>query len=267
MTGYIYCHISPSNKAYIGQTTTSLEHRFNNGNNYISSPVFWKAIQKYGWDSFKHIILHIVEAEDKISLLDKLNLLEREEIIKYNSVVPNGYNIELGGGQGRVPKEKSMQISRTSLGDKVPTHEDLNELYVNQRLTLKQVGEKLELSENTISKWLKWYGIPINHEHRKSTLISKEELKKLYINQNLTQQQCADYLKVNPARISQLISEYNLYKRKGQELSYDLLKEYYINQNYTAKKCAEMMNTTYSKVRRSIIRYNLQKGGRGNDKL
>ena len=42
MIGYIYCHISPSGKKYIGQTTTSLEHRFNNGKNYIP-----RLIKKY----------------------------------------------------------------------------------------------------------------------------------------------------------------------------------------------------------------------------
>lgn len=31
MKGYIYCHISPSGKKYIGQTIRKLEHGFDNG--------------------------------------------------------------------------------------------------------------------------------------------------------------------------------------------------------------------------------------------
>ncbi len=47
-----------NNKVYIGITQQALEKRWGiNGTNYKSSPHFFSAIQKYGWDNFEHNIL------------------------------------------------------------------------------------------------------------------------------------------------------------------------------------------------------------------
>jgi group I intron endonuclease len=54
----IYKHTSPSGKVYIGQTCQKIWVRWlHNGNGYKYNPVFWKAIQKYGWDNFTHEVL------------------------------------------------------------------------------------------------------------------------------------------------------------------------------------------------------------------
>lgn len=267
MTGYIYCHISPSGKKYIGQTTTNLEHRFNNGKNYISSPVFWKAIEKYGWNNFQHIILHTVDKGDKEELIEELNALEREEIISQNTIVPNGYNIELGGGQGRVTKERAMQISQTELGRPSPTKDQLIEFYVKRNLTIEQTGDALGFNRDIISKYLKWYEIPINYKHRTTGKIDFDLVEDFYINKNYTLEQISKELGLPIWTLTDAIKEHNLYKRKGKELSYDKLKELYVDKNYTANLCAKILNTSYSKVRRYITKYNLQKGGRGSDKI
>lgn len=54
----IYKHTSPSGKVYIGQTCMNVWVRWlHNGKGYMRNPIFWKAIQKYGWDNFTHEIL------------------------------------------------------------------------------------------------------------------------------------------------------------------------------------------------------------------
>ena len=55
----IYIHKNKINgKVYIGQTYTSLRTRFGkNGIKYKGCPIFYNAIQKYGWDNFEHEIL------------------------------------------------------------------------------------------------------------------------------------------------------------------------------------------------------------------
>lgn len=74
----IYMHKNKTNnKVYIGQTVQSLSARWKNGKGYIDSPKFYKAIQKYGWDNFEHIILeqHIKtteEADEKRKILDPI---------------------------------------------------------------------------------------------------------------------------------------------------------------------------------------------------
>ena len=93
----IYMHKNKVNgKVYIGQTYTTLQARFGkNGIRYMGCPVFWNAIQKYGWDNFEHIIL-----KDNILNSEEANELEKYYISLYNSTNSNnGYNIQLGGSE------------------------------------------------------------------------------------------------------------------------------------------------------------------------
>lgn len=89
--GFIYMYTSPSGKKYIGQTIYSLMERSGKrGHGYRGCECFYSAIQKYGFDAFKREILK----EVKISELDET---EKEFIQKYNTLMPNGYNISAGG--------------------------------------------------------------------------------------------------------------------------------------------------------------------------
>ena len=58
-TWTIYMHKNKINgKVYIGQTKQSLNERFGcDGHRYDSCPIFFNAINKYGWDNFEHIVL------------------------------------------------------------------------------------------------------------------------------------------------------------------------------------------------------------------
>ncbi len=89
--GFIYKYTSPSGKSYIGQTVQSLSNRAgHNGKNYIGSKYFYSAIKKYGWNSFETEILGEFP-------IDQLNYQERRFIEIFNTMAPNGYNIQAGG--------------------------------------------------------------------------------------------------------------------------------------------------------------------------
>lgn len=56
---YLYRHITPSGKVYIGITCQKPENRWNNGRGYfnaIKTP-FKSSIMKYGWENIKHEVL------------------------------------------------------------------------------------------------------------------------------------------------------------------------------------------------------------------
>ena len=100
----VYKHTSPSNKVYIGITCQKPETRWRNGKGYGHSPHFLSAIEKYGWDNFKHEILFEnlshKEAERK----------EVELIKKYKSTDRRyGYNSDSGGN---VLKQHSEETKR-----------------------------------------------------------------------------------------------------------------------------------------------------------
>ena len=99
----IYCITNKINgKPYIGQTIRTLEERIAD-HKHCKKTLIGKAIQKYGWSdkTFKVEILEVCET------LEQLNEREKFWIAKYNSIVPNGYNMTEGGSIGIPGKPKS----------------------------------------------------------------------------------------------------------------------------------------------------------------
>src|SRR3972149_5087524 len=93
----IYKHTSPSGKAYIGQTN-NLSMRNSNHRKKGGCRAFFSAINKYGWDNFKHEVLM------ENLTIDDANKYEIELIARNNTLHPNGYNL-VTGGLNRVPCE------------------------------------------------------------------------------------------------------------------------------------------------------------------
>lgn len=105
----IYIHRNKINgKVYIGQTYTSLRARFGkNGIGYKGCPIFYNAIQKYGWDNFEHQIL-----EENIPNLEVANEKEKYYIALYDSTNGDyGYNIQVGGSEQTKLSIKVYQYS------------------------------------------------------------------------------------------------------------------------------------------------------------
>lgn len=101
----IYMHRNIfNNKSYIGQTKDIKQRFRRNGKYYLNQsksgkynqPKFAKALIKYGWNNFEHIIL-----ETNISTLNEANEKEKYYISKFNSI-KNGYNIREGGVDSKI---------------------------------------------------------------------------------------------------------------------------------------------------------------------
>ena len=91
----IYLHKNKiNNKVYIGQTIQeNPQSRWKKGKGYKTCISFYRAIQKYGWENFQHIIL-----EKGDFSLKELNEKEKFYIKLYDSTNPKkGYNITEGG--------------------------------------------------------------------------------------------------------------------------------------------------------------------------
>lgn len=114
----VYKHINKLNgKVYIGQTALTVERRWRNGKGYKIG-IFRKAIEKYGWDNFEHII--IKEGLTK----EEANLLESSLIKEYKELGMS-YNIT-DGGEGALgykhTEETRKKMSLRNRGKKVPEH-------------------------------------------------------------------------------------------------------------------------------------------------
>lgn len=109
----IYMHKNKINgKKYIGITKQKCEERWrHDGTGYKSQIKFWRAIQKYGWDNFEHIILYNNLTEKEASELEI-------KLIKKYDCINNGYNISYGGSTTNHSPETLEKMRQSMLGKK-----------------------------------------------------------------------------------------------------------------------------------------------------
>ena len=110
----VYQHKNKINgKVYIGITSQKPEQRWGSqGCNYKSSPHFYSAIQKYGWDNFEHNILFTELTKEQACLK------EQELIKEYNLMNREfGYNSTSGGDIFVMNEETKQKISQAMKGN------------------------------------------------------------------------------------------------------------------------------------------------------
>lgn len=96
--------------AYIGQTINPVEERFRTHCAEYSQgkcPKLWNAIQCYGKDNFS---LETIWSNPGCTI-EELDEKEKEFIQKYNTLSPNGYNLQEGGHGSRHNIESRIKIS------------------------------------------------------------------------------------------------------------------------------------------------------------
>lgn len=113
MTFTVYMHVNKANgKRYIGITHyKNPNRRWINGKGYFRNEYFARAIRKYGWDGFEHII--VAEGLSK----ELACQWETALIALYSSNnKKNGYNITDGGEFFHHSKESKQLMSRNRKG-------------------------------------------------------------------------------------------------------------------------------------------------------
>lgn len=144
-----------NNKRYIGQSI-HIEIRWMQHKQPSSRSLIGKAIQKYGLDNFIFEVLEECPA-------DSLDEKEEYYINYYNSVVPNGYNIE------EKVDGKSFYYTFFTKETLLEIIKDLSE----DKLLLSEIAEKYDLSNRTISRinnGYSYYNSNISYPVRKTIL-------------------------------------------------------------------------------------------------
>lgn len=139
MSYCVYMHIAPNGKRYIGITSLCVNRRWENGSGYRTQ-VFHRAIEKYGWDNIKHIVLFENLTKDQAEEKEKML------IKKYNSNNPKfGYNRNEGGQSNYKHTEeakKKMSISQKKRFEREEERERLAS-YARGRIPWNK-GKKLD---------------------------------------------------------------------------------------------------------------------------
>lgn len=101
-------------KRYIGQTTRTVEWRWSQHRKHLNSVHFpiYHALRKYGVENFT------VEVLARASSVEWLNYLETVLISAYNSLVPNGYNLDSGGKNNVAHPDTVRRMSAVKKGRK-----------------------------------------------------------------------------------------------------------------------------------------------------
>lgn len=101
--GYIYkIYNTVNNKIYIGQTRRTIDIRWRQHLLAINSErdgntILYRAMRRYGVDKFHIQLIQEYACDSQDGLIQILNENEIKYIAAYNSVTPNGYNMQLGG--------------------------------------------------------------------------------------------------------------------------------------------------------------------------
>jgi group I intron endonuclease len=144
---------------YIGKTlekcpyTRWKEHQRNISNN-IGCPALRDAVNKYGICNFKFEIIIICFDEDT-------SYYEKDYIQKFNSLVPNGYNITKGGeGGGFIGKKHSLktkELLRQRTSQYFKDHEKRKANANKIKAFYEKEGSKEFIRQRTINsdKWKK----------------------------------------------------------------------------------------------------------------
>lgn len=156
----IYMHKNKINeKVYIGQTCQNPIKRWGTGGkNYKQSPLFWNAIQNYGWDNFEHIILETDLTHEEA------NQRESYYINFYKSNIKAfGYNLTSGGSKGKPNEETRNKLKISHLGHQ---HTEEQKQKIRQNGKGQHPGEQSPVAKkvqcntgeifNTIAEAAKW---------------------------------------------------------------------------------------------------------------
>ena len=172
----VYQHKNKINgKVYIGITSQKPEQRWGSqGCNYKSSPHFYSAILKYGWNNFEHNILFIGLSKEQACLK------EQELIKNFNSMNREyGYNSTSGGDIFVMNEETKQKISQAMVGNQNGLGHPCSK-EKKKKISEAQKGRKFtEEHKQKLSEAAKNRHVPCSEE-KKQTLKEKSHKKPVY---------------------------------------------------------------------------------------
>ena len=172
----VYQHKNKINgKIYIGITSQKPENRWGSqGCNYKSSPHFYSAIQKYGWDNFEHNILFTELTKEQACLK------EQELIKEYNSMNREfGYNSTSGGDIFTMNEETKQKISQAMMGNQNNLGHPCSEEKKKKISNAQKGREFTEEHKQKLSEAAKNRHVPCSEE-KKQILKEKSHKKPVY---------------------------------------------------------------------------------------
>ena len=208
----VYVHVAPNDKHYVRQTGVKFWKRWGpNGNGYKNGNqrYFERAINKYGWDNFEHVILKENLTKEEADYWEKyyINLWDTTNPDKGYNITPrgNGEGKKLSeetrkkigdAHRGRkLSEEHKKHLSESQKGIKRGPNKKLLGHSVSEE-TRKKISEKTKGKKGVISTLgMHWYTDGINdiltydcperyHKGRTNNVARKRDEKGRWIHDN-----------------------------------------------------------------------------------
>lgn len=152
---------------------------------------------------------------------------------------------------------------------KVDISEDrLRELYVDQKLSIRQCASKLGCSHSLLGGRLRDFNIPVRNAKYKSN-ITKDWLIENYVVERRTIKECAELAGTSKSKIHLTLSEYRIERRVQAHLNHNPLDkkqlvELYLNQGLSLEECGQKLNVTHHTVSFYIKKYKIPQRSRSS---
>ena len=212
----VYIHRNKiNNKCYIGITCQTPNQRWHGGSNYIqkkadgsySQPKFARAIKKYGWDGFEHIIWAEGLTKEKACRVEQL-------LIAMWDTINNGYNIRSGGETKSTLSEESKQKISEAIKKKWEDEEyrkRMSDAHLGHGLS-EEHKQKL-INANTNRKMSQYTKDRLNESKYKKVVQYTKDVKLIKVWDSMTE--ASDELSINRKGISNVCRHPERYKTAG----------------------------------------------------
>lgn len=159
--------------------------------------------------------------------------------------------------------------------DKPWRHEAiLRELYVDQRLSLREAAERLDCSPTAVRDWLDKYGIERRDTSAAygitadSPLRDEDELRELYLDQRLSQKEIAKQLDCHKSAVLRWLDRFGIETRDISEANgvpadsplrdEQRLRELYVDRRLSQKEIAERLDCGRSTVSERLDKHGIE---------
>lgn len=201
MNGKIYViKNKETGKLYIGQTIQDVDKRFKQHLRLCKTNKYqyiYKAISKYGSSAFSYEVL-----EQGITDYDTLNEREEYYINKFNTIVPNGYNLCPGGNKWRRKPKLDEQQQLT-----------VCRLYEQGKST-RLIANKFNITYTSILNILHKNGVEMRDKTcnlpDRTSVLTKEVMQECYIIKRMRMKDIASLYNVDVSAVNRAKRKYGM---------------------------------------------------------
>ena len=146
-----------------------------------------------------------------------------------------------------------------------PSKEELEKMYVDERMNAARIGERLGISSGTVRNWLIEYDIEIRDRSEAKlpkgfVKPSKEKLEKMYVDEGTSMNKIGEKLGISSVSVLNWLREYNIGTREARKLpegftkpSREELKKMYVDERISTYKIGKKVGVSHKTVNNWLI--------------